>query len=201
MKVPSSDICWKKCYFSSHDFWGGGRNRVGRDRLVWNASPLLQCLPPATYFLFKDFWLVALEWRNIDYRHVLLSVMLDPSLSIRIWTGVPEAVAGTGGFSSFSAVIVELDVADRRLGTKVPPTCYNWALMCCEQIHCGQVRCEDSMGPSVPFARTVLPLTCNSSLPCDPRLSSNWSLQRTDSWVKAEFSPSCFFHPKLITDN
>lgn len=41
--------------------------------------------------------------------------MVGPSLSVRIWTGVPEpiVVAGTGGFSSCNTVIIEPAVAEQ----------------------------------------------------------------------------------------
>lgn len=50
--------------------------------------------------------------------------MVEPSLSVHTWSGVPDTIvaAGTRGFSSFNTVTLELNVAEQaeKLDTKVP---------------------------------------------------------------------------------
>lgn len=125
--------------------------------------------------------------------------MVGPSLSVRIWTGVPEpiVVAGTGGFSSCNTVIIEPAVAEQ---TEDWTLRFSWCAVtghwCVANIF-AVVRwgLSTMWDPQFYFQGWSCYWVATSSYPSDPRLCSNLSLWMWDSWVKAKFFSKLFFPP------
>lgn len=106
--------------------------------------------------------------------------MVDPSLSVCVWTGAPEptVAAGTGGFSSCNAVSVEFMAEHSSAPVLYLGTGLLWTF-------CGQR--SERWDFQFHFQGWCCYWISTLSYPSGPRLCSNWSLQRWVTWIKAGF--------------